>query len=88
MLIDRQVRLRPGALMAVYLCGYSLLRFGVESLRIDPANEILGLRVNTWVSAIVFAGAAGYLLLTARRPLPDVADTSSPISPAADDALP
>ena len=68
--VEPKVKLRPGALMAVYLCGYSLLRFGVESMRIDPANHILGLRVNTWVSGIVFVGAALYLAITARRPLP------------------
>ncbi|MEZ5259476.1 MAG: prolipoprotein diacylglyceryl transferase [Ilumatobacteraceae bacterium] len=66
LLIDRRARLRPGALMAVYLAGYAALRFFVESLRIDPANTIGGLRVNTWVSLIVFAGAAGYLITGGR----------------------
>lgn len=68
--IERKVRLRPGALMAVYLALYSLLRFGVESLRIDAANEILGFRVNTWVSGIVFLASVGYLVLRGLRPLP------------------
>ncbi len=91
LLIDRRVRLRPGALMAVYLAGYALLRLGVESLRIDPANEILGLRINIWMSLIVFVAAAGYLVVTARRPFPavssdgpdprDVEPTSSRTSP-------
>ncbi len=70
LLIERKVRLRPGALMAVYLALYSLLRFGVESLRIDAANEILGFRVNTWVSGIVFLASVGYLALRGLRPLP------------------
>jgi prolipoprotein diacylglyceryl transferase len=85
LLVERKVRLRPGALMAVYLAGYALLRFGVESLRIDAANEILGLRVNTWVSAIVFVAAAGYLAIRGRppRPTPPESDpaSSTPHSP-------
>lgn len=70
LLVERKVRMRPGALMAVYLAAYSLLRFGVESLRIDPANTILGLRVNTWVSGLVFVGAVAYLVLRGLRPQP------------------
>ena len=47
--------------MAMYLMGYAALRFFVESLRIDPAHEIAGLRVNTWMSIIVFIAAAAWL---------------------------
>ncbi len=76
-IIGKRVRLRPGALLAVYLAGYSMLRFGVESLRIDPANEILGVRVNTWISGLVFLGSVAYLVLRG-RPAADV-----PIEPPA-----
>jgi prolipoprotein diacylglyceryl transferase len=58
---------RTGRLMAWYLAGYGALRFGTESLRIDEANKIAGLRINTWMSIIVFVGAAGYLLATRSR---------------------
>ena len=34
--IDKRVRLRPGRLLAVYVVGYSIGRFWVEGLRIDP----------------------------------------------------
>ena len=37
----------------------------MESLRIDPATEVLGLRVNLWVSAIVLLIAV--TVLTVRR---------------------
>ncbi|CAB4804207.1 MAG: prolipoprotein diacylglyceryl transferase [Actinobacteria bacterium] len=67
-LIDRYLKPRPGRLLAMYLVGYSALRFGVESLRIDRANEIAGLRVNTWVSMIVFVGAVAWLVWDSRRP--------------------
>ena len=37
-----------------------------ESLRIDEANEILGLRVNFWMSLIVGLAALAYLVISAR----------------------
>ena len=87
--IDKRRRLRPGRLMAVYLALYALLRFGVESLRIDAANEILGLRVNTWVSAIVFVGAAGFLVYDhlVHRDDPPPADEPGPEVGDADDIV-
>jgi len=36
-------------------------------LRIDPAHKIAGLRVNDWVSVIVFAVAIGFVV-TGRMP--------------------
>ena len=75
LLVERKVRMRPGALMAVYLALYALLRFWVEGLRIDPANEILGLRVNTWVSGIVLVGSVAYLALRGLRPPPPLPET-------------
>jgi hypothetical protein len=38
-----------------------------KSGRIDHANTILGLRVNEWTAAIVFAGAVGLLFADAVR---------------------
>jgi prolipoprotein diacylglyceryl transferase len=58
---------RPGRLFAVYVAGYGLGRFWVEALRIDPASEILGVRVNLWVSLIAVAGALGWLVLSGRQ---------------------
>jgi prolipoprotein diacylglyceryl transferase len=56
--IDRRFRMGPGRLFAVYLMGYGAGRFWVEGLRIDPADEIGGLRFNQWVAlAAVVAGA-------------------------------
>ena len=48
--LDRRRVLRPGRIFALYIGGYALGRLLVESLRSDPANKILGLRVNTWTS--------------------------------------
>ena len=66
--IERRWHPRPGQLFAAYLAGYAGGRLWVEALRIDPATEIAGLRVNVWTSGIVFAAAVGLLVVRARRP--------------------
>ena len=83
--IDRRFRPRAGWLFAMYLLGYSVLRFGTESLRIDRANEIAGLRVNTWMSMIVFAAALAWLLWDSRREAPV---DSAPVDASPADAQP
>jgi len=65
--LDRRFRLGHGRVFALYVGLYSVGRFGVELLRIDPANEVLGLRVNLWVAAAVVVGAVVYFVLSARR---------------------
>lgn len=93
LLVERRFRLRPGRLMAVYVLGYSIGRFWVESLRIDPANEGGGLRLNQW-TAVVAGGIAMVFLvvdhLRHRNDQPvDTSDAQSdeadaPVSPAAE----
>lgn len=79
LLIDRRVRLRPGRLFAVYLAGYFTGRFWIEGLRIDPAHEFGGLRLNQWVSLAVVAGAVLFLIVDRLRLGPVPADaTASP----------
>ncbi len=58
---------RPGRLLAWYAMGYTAMRFFIEGLRIDPAHAAGGLRLNQWVSIVVFAFAAIFLLIDARR---------------------
>lgn len=65
-LADRRWQLGHGRVFALYVALYALGRFGVEWLRIDPANEILGLRLNLWVSAAAFVGGVVGLVLSAR----------------------
>ncbi|MCZ3386038.1 MAG: prolipoprotein diacylglyceryl transferase [Actinomycetia bacterium] len=66
-LVDRRWRLGHGRVFALYVALYALGRLPIELLRIDAANEILGVRVNVWVSIVVFAGAIAYLVVSARR---------------------
>jgi prolipoprotein diacylglyceryl transferase len=64
--IGRRFRIRPPGLFALYVAWYCFGRFFEELLRIDPAHHIAGLRLNAWVSAIVFVLAAGYFLVHQR----------------------
>ena len=57
----RRVVLRPGRWFAVYVVGYGLGRLWVESLRIDPATEVLGMRVNIWTALVAIAGGLIWL---------------------------
>lgn len=52
---------RPPGLFALYVAGYSAFRIFAETQRLDPANEILGMRVNFWVAiALMIAGLVGF----------------------------
>ncbi len=69
-LLDRRYRLDRGRSLALYVGLYTVGRAYVESLRIDPANLVLGLRLNEWTSLVVGLGAVvGFLVATrsARR---------------------
>ncbi len=61
--LDRRLTLDHGRSLALYVGAYTVGRAYFESLRIDPANRLLGLRVNEWTSLVVGLGAlAGFLL--------------------------
>lgn len=64
---DRRFRMGHGRVFALYVAGYTLGRSFFEYLRIDPANEILGLRVNQWVSGLLCLAAIVYIIVSARR---------------------
>ncbi len=65
--IDRRCRLRPGRLFALYLAGYFSGRFWIEGLRIDPAHQFAGLRLNQWVAAAVVFASVVYLIVDRYR---------------------
>lgn len=66
--IDKTKKLRKGALLAVYALGYLTVRLWLETVRVDHATEIAGVRINIWMSIIGIAIAGGWLLLRGRRP--------------------
>ena len=49
--------LQAGQVFALYVFGYCIGRLAIESLRIDSAHLIGGLRINIWVSILVAIGA-------------------------------
>ncbi len=70
--LDRRRVMRQGQIFALYVAGYPLGRVVIELMRTDDANRILGLRVNVWVSVLVFLlGAALYVHFGRRRVTPD-----------------
>lgn len=64
---DRHRDLVSGQLFALYVAGYTAGRFVVELMRSDEATHILGLRVNTIVSAVVCASAIAVFYGLRRR---------------------
>lgn len=65
--IERRLRPRPPGLFALYIALYCFGRLWIELIRIDPANHILGLRVNVWVSIIGLAAASVWFWRSQRR---------------------
>lgn len=63
----KQVTSKQGDVFALYILGYTAGRVWIETLRIDEANLILGLRLNIWVSFIVLITASAYLIASKRR---------------------
>ena len=60
--IERRLSPARGRLFAWYVVGYTVLRFGVEGLRIDSAHHVGGLRLNQWVAVGVCAVAVLFLV--------------------------
>jgi prolipoprotein diacylglyceryl transferase len=54
--------LRSGSVFLSYVALYSLGRLWIESLRIDDANLVLGLRLNIWTSLILMGVSISLLL--------------------------
>jgi prolipoprotein diacylglyceryltransferase len=66
--------------MGMYFVGYGIGRFWVESIRIDSADQLGGLRWNQWVALAMVAGGVMWLFLTrgAERSSPGRPDENVP----------
>jgi prolipoprotein diacylglyceryl transferase len=60
--VDRRFRIRPPALFGLYVSWYTFGRFFEELLRIDPAHHLWGLRLNAWVSIVVWVASTGFVV--------------------------
>jgi phosphatidylglycerol---prolipoprotein diacylglyceryl transferase len=65
--IERRVRFRKGQMTALYLATYTFGRFFFENLRVDPSNEIAGIRLNSWVSGVVCILSIAWFVWLGRR---------------------
>jgi prolipoprotein diacylglyceryl transferase len=81
--IDRRWRPGGGSLFGLFVAGYGVGRFWVESLRVDPADEIGPLRFNQWVA--LAAAIGGLVLFFALRKRPEVTPTDG--TPGGEDGL-
>ncbi|MCK7636700.1 prolipoprotein diacylglyceryl transferase [Corynebacterium pygosceleis] len=76
---DRRFRMGHGRVFALYVAAYGAGRFWVELMRSDPATHILGLRVNTVTSTLLFLGGVALLfLLRGRRETPEEVNPHAP----------
>ncbi|MER6510721.1 prolipoprotein diacylglyceryl transferase [Nonomuraea sp. NPDC001636] len=88
-LAGKRFALRHGRLFALYVAGYTLGRFWIEGLRIDPVGGVdhavtfLSLRLNQWTSIVLFVGALVYLWLTRNK---DTEERVVPLDLAVDPA--
>lgn len=67
LVVERRFSPARGRLIAWYAAGYTIFRFFIEGLRVDSAHSAGGLRLNQWVSLVVFSVAVGWLVMDARR---------------------
>ncbi len=71
LLLERKWSLRWGQTFGLYLGLYSIGRFWIEGLRIDPSEVLLGIRTNQW-SALGGLAIAVALIYWSRRKHPGV----------------
>jgi prolipoprotein diacylglyceryl transferase len=62
LLIERRFRIRPGGLFALYVLLYSIGRFWIEMLRVDPSHEWGGVRLNVYVAGVAIVLSAAFFI--------------------------
>jgi prolipoprotein diacylglyceryl transferase len=60
--VGKRFKIRPPALFALYVVYYTFGRFFEELLRVDPSHHIAGLRLNAWVSIVLFVLSTAYFV--------------------------
>jgi len=78
--LGRRFDLARGQVFAAYVMGYPIGRIIVENMRTDPATHILGQRINTWTSILVFLLGLWLWRWFSHRP------GAHAVTPAADEA--
>jgi prolipoprotein diacylglyceryl transferase len=65
--VGSRFRIKPPGLFALYVAWYTFFRFFEELLRIDPSKHFGPLRLNGWVSIVVFCCAVAAFVWSQRR---------------------
>jgi prolipoprotein diacylglyceryl transferase/aspartyl/glutamyl-tRNA(Asn/Gln) amidotransferase C subunit len=65
--IDKRFKPKGTELFAMYVAGYTFMRFWIERLRVDPATIVWGWRINEVVALVVFGLAILYLVVSMTR---------------------
>jgi prolipoprotein diacylglyceryl transferase len=70
LLVEKRATLKLGQTFALYVALYTFARFWFENMRIDPAHEIAGVRLNAWVSIVVCLSAVAWFVWLGRHEPP------------------
>ena len=62
--------IRPPGLFALYVAGYSAFRIFEESLRVDPSEHFLGLRLNMYVASVLTVAGVIWFIYSQRHGRP------------------
>jgi prolipoprotein diacylglyceryltransferase len=60
--VGSRFRIKPPGLFALYVAYYTFGRTFEELLRVDPAHEYYGLRLNAYVSMVLFVLAVAFFV--------------------------
>ncbi|MCU1593511.1 MAG: prolipoprotein diacylglyceryl transferase [Frankiales bacterium] len=74
---DRRWQLGKGRAFALYVAAYCVGRGWIEALRVDSANHFFGIRLNDYVSGLLFVAAVVFLVVR-RGSGPDVVVPTAP----------
>lgn len=86
--VSKRFTLKPGRLFGLYVLGYSLGRLWIETIRVDFASELGGVRVNIWVMLALIAGSVAYLLWGRGDVGEADPDETAPDEPSSDELAP
>ena len=73
-------RLTGDRVFALYAAGYATGSFAVQSLRIDFAHHLFGLRMDQWAMIAIWITGVSYLIMTAGKQGPDTITPAVPQS--------
>jgi prolipoprotein diacylglyceryltransferase len=62
--------IKPPGLFALYVAGYSAFRIFEESLRVDPSEHFLGLRLNMYVASVLTVAGVAWFIYSQRHGRP------------------